>query len=113
MPQIVSAEHLQQAQNFKQVFATYRQNQDLINIGAYAPGTDPGIDEAINLYPSLCFFEGTNVSVGRGTDYQFQVYGSPFMTNEKLNYCFTPQPNLGAKHPKHEQVSCCGYDLSD
>jgi len=70
-------------------------------------------DTAINLYPSLCFFEGTNVSVGRGTDYQFQVYGSPFMTNEKLNYCFTPQPNLGAKHPKHEQVSCCGYDLSN
>ena len=53
MPQIVSAEHLQQAQNFKQVFATYRQNQDLINIGAYAPGSDPNIDEAISLYPSL------------------------------------------------------------
>jgi len=32
---------------------------------------------------------------------------------KKLNYCFTPQPNLGAKHPKHEQVSCYGYDLSN
>ena len=53
-------------------------------------------DKAINLYPSLCFFEGTNVSIGRGTNKQFQVYGSPFTTNVDINYCFTPQPNNGA-----------------
>ena len=70
-------------------------------------------DKAINLYPSLCFFEGTNVSVGRGTDKQFQVYGSPFMLNKDINYCFTPQPNFGAKHPKHKDKECCGFDLSD
>src|SRR5690606_22640544 len=39
-------------------------------------------DKAINLYASLCFFEGTNVSVGRGTDKQFQIYGSPYLPKE-------------------------------
>jgi uncharacterized protein YbbC (DUF1343 family) len=70
-------------------------------------------DKAINLYPSLCFFEGTNVSVGRGTDKQFQVYGSPFIADEANNYCFTPKPNEGAKHPLYEGVKCCGFDLSN
>ena len=53
MPQIVSKQHLEFSQMFKQIFATYRQNQDLINVGAYAAGSDPKIDEAIALYPSL------------------------------------------------------------
>ncbi len=53
MPQIVAPEHLERAQYFKQIYATYRQNQDLINIGAYAMGTDPKIDEAIAMFPSL------------------------------------------------------------
>jgi uncharacterized protein YbbC (DUF1343 family) len=70
-------------------------------------------DKAINLYPSLCFFEGTNVSIGRGTDKQFQVYGSPFMEDKDISYCFTPQPNFGAKYPKHQGKECCGFDLSD
>jgi len=70
-------------------------------------------DKSINLYPSLCFFEGTNVSVGRGTEKQFQIFGSPFMKADTLQFCFTPQPNFGAKHPKHENIECCGYDLSD
>lgn len=39
-------------------------------------------DRAVNLYASLCFFEGTNVSVGRGTDKQFQIYGSPYLPKE-------------------------------
>ncbi|MCL4141498.1 UNVERIFIED_CONTAM: hypothetical protein GTU68_009607 [Idotea baltica] len=53
MPQIVVPEHLERAQYFKQIYATYRQNQDLINIGAYAVGTDPKIDNAIAMFPSL------------------------------------------------------------
>ncbi|WP_456461628.1 exo-beta-N-acetylmuramidase NamZ family protein, partial [Lutibacter sp.] len=69
-------------------------------------------DTSINLYPSLCLFEGTNVSVGRGTEKQFQIFGSPFLKNKDFTYCFTPQPNFGAKHPKHENVECCGLDLS-
>lgn len=53
MPQIVAADHIELAQLFKRVFSTYRQNQDLINVGAYAMGSDPEIDEAIALYPRL------------------------------------------------------------
>ena len=42
-------------------------------------------DQSINLYASLCFFEGTNVSVGRGTEKQFQIYGSPFLSKDRFD----------------------------
>ena len=67
-------------------------------------------DQSINLYASLCFFEGTNVSVGRGTEKQFQIYGSPFLV--KTEFSFTPQPNFGAKEPMYKDVLCYGEDLS-
>ena len=70
-------------------------------------------DKAISLYPSLCFFEGTNVSVGRGTDKQFQVVGSPYFLLKRHSYEFTPKPNEGAKYPKHQGEICNGYDLSN
>jgi uncharacterized protein YbbC (DUF1343 family) len=66
-------------------------------------------DKSINLYPSLCFFEGTNVSAGRGTEMQFQIYGSPFLTKNKFS--FTPQANEGAKYPKYKNKICFGEDL--
>jgi uncharacterized protein YbbC (DUF1343 family) len=66
-------------------------------------------DVSINLYPSLCFFEGTTVSVGRGTDMQFQIYGAPFLP--KTNFNFIPKPNEGAKYPKHVNKICYGEDL--
>ena len=64
---------------------------------------------AVNLYPSLCLFEGTNVSVGRGTSNPFQHYGSPYLQSD---YSFTPKSGAGAKYPKHEGQKCFGYDLS-
>jgi uncharacterized protein YbbC (DUF1343 family) len=67
-------------------------------------------DQAINLYPSLCLFEGTSVSVGRGTEKQFQIYGSPFLP--KSDFSFTPVPNLGAKEPPYKDQLCYGEDLS-
>ena len=67
-------------------------------------------DQAINLYASLCFFEGTNVSVGRGTEKQFQIYGSPFLSN--FNFSFRPISNFGAKDPLHKNVLCIGEDLT-
>ena len=68
-------------------------------------------DQAINLYPSLCFFEGTNVSAGRGTEMQFQIFGSPFLNPESFDFQFTPKPNFGSKYPKHENKVCYGKDL--
>ena len=53
MPQIIDSTHLEQAQKFKQIYSTYRQNQDLINVGAYARGSDGKIDEAIAMFPNL------------------------------------------------------------
>jgi uncharacterized protein YbbC (DUF1343 family) len=69
--------------------------------------------KAINLYPSLCLFEGTNVSVGRGTDLQFQVFGSPFLEHSDYTFEFTPAPNVGAKYPKHDANVCKGLNLKN
>lgn len=67
---------------------------------------------SIYLYPSLCFFEGTDISVGRGTDKPFQIIGKPGFT--KGNYQFTPQPVKGAaENPKHNGKTCQGVDLTD
>ena len=68
--------------------------------------------KSINLYPSLCLFEGTNISVGRGTNLQFQIYGSPFLNKEKNDFQFNPTKNSGSKYPKHENKLCYGKNLS-
>ena len=67
---------------------------------------------SVNLYPSLCLFEGTNISVGRGTDLQFQIYGSPFLDQSKNIFKFIPKKNKGSKYPKHENVLCFGKNLT-
>ncbi len=67
--------------------------------------------QAINLYPSLCFFEGTTVNAGRGTAHQFQVFGSPYLDVGYFDYSYTPHPNAGSAHPKHEGKLCYGRDL--
>ncbi|MFN8295399.1 MAG: DUF1343 domain-containing protein [Chitinophagales bacterium] len=67
---------------------------------------------AIYLYPSLCFFEGTNnVSLGRGTDKPFQIYGSDLFP-DNLPYSFSPKSVDGAKNPPLLNKTCYGYDLS-
>ena len=64
--------------------------------------------ESVYLYPTLCFFEGTNVSVGRGTDTPFQVYGHPDMRG---SYTFTPKSTSGATKPLLEGQLCRGENL--
>ena len=68
-------------------------------------------DRAITLYPSLGLFEGTNINAGRGTEFQFQRYGAPFLTESEGNFTYTPVSNFGAKNPKHKGVLCNGTDL--
>lgn len=67
-------------------------------------------DQAINLYASLCLFEGTNVSSGRGTEKQFQIYGSPFLP--KSDFSFIPVSNFGSKDPMNKGLLCYGEDLT-
>lgn len=69
--------------------------------------------KSINLYPSLCFFEGTTVNAGRGTDKQFQVFGSPQLDSTFYDYSYTPESKDGAKNPKHLGEKCYGKDLSE
>lgn len=69
--------------------------------------------KAINLYPSLCFFEGTNVNAGRGTSNQFQIFGSPFLETSVFEYEYTPQSMNGAKYPKHENKLSYGMNLEN
>ncbi|MFT4526096.1 MAG: hypothetical protein ACI9FU_000855 [Granulosicoccus sp.] len=67
--------------------------------------------KSIYLYPSLCFFEGTIVSAGRGTDNPFQLFGYPKMPNTEFD--FTPRSIKGAaSNPKFKGKKCSGVDLS-
>lgn len=68
-------------------------------------------DISINLYPSLCFFEGTPLSAGRGTEMQFQIFGAPNLPSEYYPFTFIPQANVGAKYPKFKNKLCHGKDL--
>lgn len=64
---------------------------------------------AVYLYPSLCFFEGTDVSIGRGTPFPFQVIGSPLFKD--TIFTFKPKELSHAKSPKQEGKLCNGIDL--
>ena len=65
---------------------------------------------SVYLYPSLCLFEGTPISVGRGTNKPFQIIGHPAINSSR--YSFVPQSTEGAKQPKLMSEKCNGYDLS-
>jgi len=67
--------------------------------------------QAIALYPSLCLLEPTVISIGRGTDTQFQIYGHPDFKG--YDYRFTPAPNFGSKNPKFNGELCFGKNLTE
>ena len=70
-------------------------------------------DKSIELYPSLGLFEGTNINAGRGTEFQFQRYGAPFLDKNIFTFTYTPVENFGAEYPKHKNELCYGEDLKD
>ncbi|HPI53889.1 MAG TPA: DUF1343 domain-containing protein [Chitinophagaceae bacterium] len=74
-----------------------------------APSPNLKSSTAILLYPSLCLFEGTDVSVGRGTTTPFELWGHP--TFKQFSFAFTPVPMPGAKTPPHLNKTCYGRDL--
>lgn len=65
---------------------------------------------AVQLYPSLCFFEGTDISVGRGTPFPFRVFGHPDLTG--YPFSFTPKSVEAAPNPPHINMLCHGLDLT-
>jgi uncharacterized protein YbbC (DUF1343 family) len=65
---------------------------------------------SIYLYPSICYFEGTQISLGRGTNKQFQVLGAPNLNAG--DFTFTPEPKPGAMNPPQLGKLCRGMDLS-
>ncbi|AEA44025.1 Uncharacterized conserved protein UCP016719 [Fluviicola taffensis DSM 16823] len=76
---------------------------------AIPPSPNLRTDLAINLYPSLCLFEATTVSIGRGTERPFEQYGHPSFRN--TGFTFVPMPTTGAKDPLWQNRTCNGYDL--
>lgn len=74
-----------------------------------APSPNLTTQHSIYLYPSTCLFEGTVVSMGRGTESPFEVYGHPDMRG--YDFSFTPQPNAGSQRPPHSGKMCYGVDL--
>ena len=76
-----------------------------------APSPNLPTQHSIYLYPSTCLFEGTVVSMGRGTEAPFEIYGHPEM--EGREFSFTPTPNAGSATPPHNGERCYGVDLRD
>lgn len=74
------------------------------------PSPNLRTDLAVNLYPSLCLFEATTVSIGRGTERPFEMFGHPKF--KQTPYEFIPMPTTGAKDPLWQNRSCYGYDLA-
>lgn len=74
-----------------------------------APSPNLPTQHSIYLYPSTCLFEGTVLSMGRGTEAPFEIYGHPDMRGYDFEY--TPRPNAGSKTPPHDGIKCYGRDL--
>lgn len=74
-----------------------------------APSPNLKTMQAIYLYPAVCLFEGTPASLGRGTEFPFEVYGHPDMKGYKFS--FTPESVPGAKNPPLLNQKCYGVDL--
>lgn len=94
------------------VVALLNYNHSIVVDLPIAPSPNLPNAASVALYPSLCFFEGTGVSVGRGTDLPFQQFGAPWL-GHVFSYNFTPQPNAGSSKPPLYNQKCYGVQLTN
>ncbi len=92
------------------VVPVYGYNHHTQYVLPVAPSPNLPTEASIVLYPTLCLFEGTSVSVGRGTNKPFEQIGAPYFTEYSVT--FTPKSNEGAKNPKYENELCYGHDFT-
>lgn len=112
LAQMINGEHWHTAQSNCELTVIPVENYDHSTRYSLPVAPSPNLpnDLAVRLYPSLCFFEATSVSVGRGTDFPFQVLGAP---NKKLgSFTFIPRSIPGVSdNPPHKGETCYGIDL--
>jgi uncharacterized protein YbbC (DUF1343 family) len=77
-----------------------------------APSPNLKTTRSVLLYPSICFFEGTNVSLGRGTATPFEIVGHPALKG-KYDFSFTPQPNAASSTPPQKGKTCYGISFQN
>lgn len=97
--------------DFEVIKCTNYDRNKLYPLSAWPSPNLPNM-RAVLLYPSLCFFEGTDVSVGRGTNKQFQIFGHPAF-KDQYDFSFKPMPNIGSSSPPQMNVTCYGRDLTN
>lgn len=100
---------VQLGENLKIISCQNYSHKDKYNL-PIAPSPNLPTQNSVLLYPSLCLFEGTTMSVGRGTDFPFEVVGHPSFPKDNSTISFTPKPNEGAKNPPFENKLCYGID---
>ena len=87
-------------------------SHDMIYTLPVRPSPNLPNQTAVLLYPSIGFFEGTCISIGRGTDFPFQIFGHPSLPD--IGFSFTPVEKVGAsKNPPYKNEKCYGYDLRE
>lgn len=87
-------------------------DRNMLYVLPVRPSPNLPTKQSVYLYPSLGLFEGTVMSIGRGTDHPFEILGAPFITEG--TYKFTPKSIPGvAEHPKYENQECRGFNLKD
>lgn len=108
--ELISKDHSANTQFFIRVIKNKNYDHSSKYILPVKPSPNLPDIQSIYLYPSTCFFEGTTLSEGRGTDKPFQVFGAPELPDNL--YSFTPKSRPGAVSSKHYDELCYGWDLS-
>ena len=114
VPQATSAkiEHFERAGGLHIIACSGYSHREKYSGFQVPPSPNLRSSEAIALYPSLCFFEGTPVSCGRGTEQPFTRFGAPWLPAASFPHEFVPMPDVGSARPKFQGQRCHGASLS-